>query len=187
MMKDLQFDRIAQIIAIAAIDGNKSISTFFVKGELRIKFSEYVKSQVHLNVVHGLFNRSLKDYVETLYFLQGKSSNRTAALRVLQYFYDDLANFLINNGEEIYLTVEVDTDLFKLPKVEYSIKELRDELLNGFDEVLCGGKEINGWKFATVLDYAKNADDIKAKAGSYAIAWFLKSQNANLNVIGGKC
>lgn len=185
-MKDLQFDRIAQIIAIAAIDGNKSISTFFVKGEIKIKFSEYVKSQVHLNVVYGLFNRSLKDYVETLYFLQGKSSNRTAALRVLQYFYDDLANFLINNGEEIYLTAEVDTDLFKLPKVEYSIRELRDELLTGFDEVLRGGKEISGWKFATVLDYAKNADDIKAKAGSYAIAWFLKSQNANLNVIGGK-
>lgn len=182
-MTNLQFERIAQIIAIAAVGGDKGISTFFIKGTIEIRFSEYVKSQVHLNVVHGLYNRSLKEYVETLYFLRGKSSNRSSALKVLRYFYEDLSNFLINNGEEIHLIAVVDSDMFGLPKVKCSVDELKSELLSEFNSILDGSLTISGWKFASILDYAKGADDVKEKAGSYATAWFFKSQNDNLSIV----
>lgn len=179
-MTDLQFERIAQIIAIAAVGGtDKGISVYFVKaGEIKIRFSEYVKSQIHLNVVHGLYNRSLKEYVETLYFLQGRTSRRASALRVLGYFYDDLANFLINNGNDIKLSIVVDTELFDLERVTLSIDELKDDLLKNFDRVSDESIPIGSWEYSTILDFVEDANDVRNKASSYALAYALKMQRS---------
>lgn len=178
-MKDLPFERIAQIVAIAAVGGNeRSIVDYNVeRGEVGIRFSEYVKSQVHLNVVHGLYGRSLHEYVETLYFLGGKSICRESALRVLDYYYKDLAEFLAKNSEEVQLVLSIDTDLFGLPKKVYDIDELKAKLLNDVDGVVSGAIPLEEWEYADMLDYADSIEDIRGRAKNYALAWLLKKQS----------
>lgn len=178
---ELHFERMAQIIAIAAVGGeDKGVSRFFLKsGEITIRFSEYVKSQVHLNIVHGLCGRDLREYVETLFFLEGKTSYEESAIKVLRYFYSDLSGFLINNANNIDLIIEVDTEYFNLPKVKYSLVELGEELRQGFLEVESGILAIKNWKYASVLDYVKDTQDLRNKFVSYALASVLKEHSCS--------
>lgn len=173
---ELHFERMAQIIAIAAVGSDdKGVSRFFLKsGEITIRFSEYVKSQVHLNVVHGLYGRDLREYVETLFFLEGKTSYEESALKVLRYFYLDLSGFLINNANDVNLIVEVDTNYFNLPKVKYNLVDLGEELRQGYLQVESGELAIKDWKYAKVLDYVDDVQDLKSKFVSYAFASVLR-------------
>lgn len=73
---ELRYERIAQFVALSAVGSIDDYTAIHsVEGSIRIKFSEYVKSQIHLNVVYGLYGRSLHDYVETLYFLMVRQVN----------------------------------------------------------------------------------------------------------------
>ena len=178
---ELHYERIAQVIALSAVgDTDLSISSRYIKeGKIKIKFSEYVKSQVHLNIVHGLYGRSLKEYVETLYFLQGKTSKRATALKVLKYFYEDAARFLINNKDNIHLELVVDTENFELPKQMLSIAALKTNLLQEFEKVLAGKISLNDWKYSAILDSVKDAGDMQKKAESYALAYALQTANGD--------
>lgn len=186
-MTDLRFERIAQIIAIAAVgSSDKGISKYFVQeSAVQIRFSEYVKSQVHLNIVCGLYQRSLREYVEALWFLNGKTSCEATALKVLRYFYSDLSNFLINNQKNVKLMVVVDTDFFDLEKRCYVIEELGKELLSDFNEILSGELKVDNWRYSTILDYVKDADDLRTKAESYAFAEVLRqcSNSEELKIV----
>lgn len=184
-MMELHFERMAQVIAIAAVGSeDKGISRFYLKsGDVQICFSEYVKSQVHLNVVRGLYGRSLQEYVEALRFLQGKTSNVEQATAVLRYFYKDLAYFLINNGDDIELNVKVDTDLFSLPRVKFDPVKMGEELRTEFEQLRANEfKGVENWRYAPVLDYIRDADDLEAKCKSYAFAQILQEESKAQNI-----
>lgn len=182
-MMELSFERIAQIIAIAAVGSkNSSISRFYLESDAEIKFSEYVKSQVHLNVVNGLFHRQLREYVETLWFLSGKTIYEKSALNVLRYFYSDIANFLINNGEQLNLFIKIDTDYFNLERVEIDFEETTSLLRSDYEKVKSGELDIAKWKYAPILDHIRDADDLEKKFTSYAFAHVLLEECKQTNM-----
>lgn len=176
---ELHYERIALLIALSAVGStDECIASRSVEGPIKIKFSEYVKSQVHLNVVYGLYRRSLHEYVETLYFLNGKTSKRKSAMKVLEYYYKDATNFLINNKKNVQLTLEVDTENFNLPRQIVSVPQLRANLLQGFEEVLSNRKPLSEWEYACNLDSVEDVDDVRRKADSYALAFKLQKEYA---------
>lgn len=177
---ELRYERIAQFVALSAVGSIDDYTAIHsVEGSIRIKFSEYVKSQIHLNVVYGLYGRSLHDYVETLYFLNGKTSKRKSAMKVLHYFYKDAANFLINNRKNVQLELVVDTENFNLSRQVVNVSQLRTDLLQGFDDVLSGKKPLIEWEYASDLDSIEDTNDLKQKADSYALAFKLQKEYTN--------
>lgn len=184
-MTDLRFERIAQIITVAALGSSSdSIAKYYVQsGSLKIRFSEYVKSQVHLNVVHGLFGRQLKEYVETLWFLNGHMVYRDVAKNVLRYFYSDLSDFLVNNCNAIDLSVVVDTNYFGCPSIHVDLEKLREDFQKESSSIVRGDIKLKNWRFAKALDYAKDYEDLKMKAGSYAFAVLLKDYSKSTELV----
>lgn len=175
-MKDLRYERIAQVIAVAAVgDTNRGISQYYIEPcELKVKFTEYVKSQVHLNIVHGLYGRTLREYVEALWFLNGRTSCQNSAMQVLRYFYSDVACFLIHNKYTIDFVLEVDTNLFKCQRVNLDVDVLAAELEKDLDAVLSGQLPIQQWKYASLLDVVDDVADLKEKTKNYALAFELQ-------------
>lgn len=186
-MIDLRFERIAQIIAVAVLgSSNDTISKYYVEScELRIRFSEYVKSQVHLNVVHGLFGRQLREYVETLRFLDGRPVYRETAERVLRYFYSDISDFLINNCNAVDVYMEVDTPNFSVPTVAIDLRCIGQEFKDGYKMIKSGELQLEDWKYTPALDYVKDEQDLLDKYRSYAFAVELKrySESGSLVLI----
>ena len=79
---------------------------------LKINFIEYVKSQLHNNVVTDFFNRNIFAYLNAYKFLKGEIFLEDEALKVMHYFYKDIANFLIKNPADmnVYITINSDED-----------------------------------------------------------------------------
>lgn len=173
-MIKLRFERIAQIIAVAAVGNDDTgISKFYLEADAEIVFSEYVKSQVHLNVVNGLYSRNLREYVEALWFLSGKTSYEQSALKVLRYFYSDCANFLINNGNPVKLVMKVDTEFFRMRRVFIDLEENVAQYAKEFDSVISGNLAVSDWEHAAILDYVRDADDLEQKLENYVLAYEL--------------
>ena len=173
-MIDLKFDTVAQLVAVSSISNQSQselISKYSVNVEgnpLMVKFSEYVKSQVHLNIVHGLYNRSLSEYAETLAFLRGSTSKRAVAEKVLRYYYADLANFLINNSTPVYLLTDVDTPNFNYECIEYNVEQLTAQMLTEFDQAVAQQSLASDWSFMEVYEHARDVSDFRYKATNFA-------------------
>lgn len=188
-MIDLKFDTIAQVIAVSSIDASNhpnlmpkySVNT----GDLvlRIKFSEYVKSQVHLNVVQGLFNRSLQDYAETLWFLEGMMNKQKKAEQVLRYYYADMANFLINNESPVHLILDVDTDNFRLERVDLDVTALADKMLQEFDDAVVKQEIPDNWSYTNVYERARDSQEFRDKSLNFALSSELLRYRSNEKLI----
>lgn len=193
MVKELQYERIAQLIAVSAINRNDSIiDRFSVKGivdgmssdgipEKRIlivKFSSYVKSQIHLCIVSDLYGRSILDYVDAAKYLNGYKAYVKSAERVLHYFYEDMSRFLINNPYNLVFQVLVDVDF---PSINVDVKTVKEEF-----ESLLGSVdtdrlylEMATFRYSFIIDNLDNTrslDDARAKIDSYVVAAILKEQ-----------
>lgn len=193
--KYVNFERVAHLLAIAA---DEHFSVAAIKSNpfsYTLKYSTYVKSQVHLNMVSSLFNRDISDYVNAFEFLQKYSlANMESAQKVLNYFYEDMSNFLINNTNDINFRIEVDTYFSQLPIVSVSVNDVlqeilaivRDysnlsyeELLNTdskgialFDTLVC---RIQNCKYASILDVSSNIDALQHNPHNLVLAGILKS------------
>lgn len=66
------------------------------KGELTFTLDNYIKSQIHLQVVRQLFGRDIMKYKYALDYLEGDDSRLYEFSLVLRYFYQDHADMLCN-------------------------------------------------------------------------------------------
>lgn len=177
-MKKLQYERIAQLVAISAINKRHSVmdSLGVAEQQLSVSYSDYVKSQIHLNIVEDLYGRKMQEYVKALDFVNGNACCRKEAERVLFYFYSDMANFLINNNANIYLRICVDADFGS--ELIVDLEDVKSQL----NRVVCAqpgeGMEegIKRFRYAFILDDVDSLDDVKDKLDSYALAAVLKAQ-----------
>lgn len=185
-MKLLKFEKLNQLIVVAA-QGDKQIILDKFKVEensLSINFIEYVKSQLHVNVVSDLFNRDIFCYLNAYKFLKGDYLLEGEALKVLHYFYEDIANFLINNPINVRVDLQINSTLdssLQFPhsaSTFYDFSEIKDFFINLIeekDEELLY-KIIETSKYSFILDMIQSLDDLQNKFDSYVLATALLTQ-----------
>lgn len=180
-MKYLPYERIAQLVTIAAFSKNcEALGDFLTQlnvssRTISVKFSDYVKSQIHLNISYSLYGREISEYVKASYFIAGDRRYQKIAQTVLGYFYSDMANFLINNSSEVDLRLEVDCDL-DCETVEVDL----DAIVSDLNKVLCNINSeglpelIKQFRYGFIFDSVEDLDDAKSKIRSYALAAVLQ-------------
>lgn len=112
---NITYEHMLQFIVIAKSRGDiHGHRIDILEQKLTITYTEYVKSQMHLNVISGFYQdneRSIFEYANALDFIEGDSSKRSDALKVLNYFYTDMSDFLLKNDNVVYLDAVLDIDL----------------------------------------------------------------------------
>lgn len=179
----LQYERLNHILIISKLGNQLSNYDLYVpEKDYEIKFSDYVKSQIHLNIVDRLYDRRFSDYVNTLFFLRGNTTYFEDAMKVLYYFYSDIYDFLCNNPNNVRVYLDVDAELgedFKvniLPVLDIVKKFNPEEIISdGQDRKL---SEEERWVILNI----RSADDLQTKPDSCALACVLsKILNGNGN------
>lgn len=112
---NVTYERILQLFLIAHSD-SRIIDAFAVhETPLTIMYSDYVKSQLHLNAVSSFYSvtrrRNIFEYAKALEYLEGDLRNLGDAQKVLTYFYEDISKFLMKNKKEVKVSLVVDADL----------------------------------------------------------------------------
>lgn len=183
-MKQLHFERLNQLLVIACWgedSTNDMISGIRVPSdEYLITFSDYVKSQLHLNIVTQLYKRKFSEYVKAFYYLEGDSAYKEDIERVLYYFYSDMSSFLINNPNDIKLHLKVDVDIGQ--DYEVDISDLKQRLQNSnLNSIVTGSNDTD-----ILTDFERDISilirkmsDINNKPNSCILAYALrKAANA---------
>ena len=187
-MEYLPYERIAQLVTISAMNRSNSAMANFVsqlkvsERTIRVKYSDYVKSQVHLNISYNLYGRAMCQYVKSMYYLNGNVKYRRDAEETLRYFYHDMASFLINNPSKIELIIEVDADLGTDFPVDVSsvCSGLGDILekaaMATVDPDLNSDLEsaLDKFEYSDILDEVIDLEDAREKLSSYALAAVLR-------------
>ncbi len=183
---DVLYERIDHIIAISSGKFHNTLSVEPTK-VLNIAYSDYVKSQLHLNIVTDLFNRSVIQYKKANDFLNGDVRFKKSALKVLEYFYEDIINFLKYNKYNIKLTLCVDESVTsKTQQCDY------DEIKRGLIEL--SERDFKSFEGALdfldthtnlqkVIDYISAKDKIKQKLDSYCVIAILLNRKIGKNLI----
>lgn len=63
----------------------------------QISFLDYVKSQLHTNIVTDLYGRSILSYYNTYLYLMGDEHQINNFKQVVGWYYKDLASFILNS------------------------------------------------------------------------------------------
>ena len=113
---NLTYERMLQLLVVAHAESDFIARSFTIREPiLTIRFSDYVKSQIHLNVISSYYplagDRSIFEYNKALEFLQGNAKFLPETENVLFYFYQDLAMFFLQNREEIKISALLDADI----------------------------------------------------------------------------
>lgn len=162
-----------QLISIAAMNENSlSLSELMLNDQdviFQVIFSDYVKSQIHLNIVTGLYGRDIREYKYTLDYLNHRVPYGDMVKKVLGYYYSDMFAFLANNRYNCHLDVGVDIEELKSSNVTFDTAKVQldtflDEVQNKtFDEVYLLVQAIS---FGKVLDYVDSLEALKEKKDS---------------------
>lgn len=169
------YERFNQLLAVAAANSKDTVNQLLVvkRKELTVSFSNYVKSQVHLNISGDLGGYCLGVFVEALHYLNHQGGSKESALLVLKQFYSDMANFLIKNPNRVKLHVVVDADI-GCEEAHYDIGATEKAILD-----LCSmnsDDNFSGNDFSEIIDYAEDAEDLRTKSSNYAIAAVLLNE-----------
>lgn len=168
------YERLGHLVAVSALKPPDCPDELKVKIEterLCIGFVDYVKSQVHLNLTDDLYGRPLCEYVKAMRFFSRKDdSYRENALKVLRFFYHDLALFLINYELDLQMDVVVPESL-DLPTECYSVAEVQDSLLSAINNPTA--TVMKNFKFSQLLKLVDTKSDIITKKSSSAVAAIL--------------
>ena len=179
-MKLLKFEKLNQLIVVAA-QGDKQIILDKFKVEensLSINFIEYVKSQLHVNIVSDLFGRDIFCYLNAYKFLKGDYLLEGEALKVLHYFYEDIANFLINNPVNMKMDLKINSNFDSSLQFPYSASTLFDfsEIKDFFVNLIETKDETSLFRivetseYSFILDMVKSLEDLQNKFDSYVLA-----------------
>lgn len=167
----MEYERIGHLVAVSAIQAGHAGVLNLSNIDLEVDFVDYVKSQVHLNLVTGLYGRTLEQYVKALRYCTGKNPlYRNYALEVLRYFYSDMASFLIKNSSNVKFSVTVSAHL-GIPDVYYDYAEIQSGLLDAAENATV--ESLRQYQFSWVFDYVNSKEDLKTKIDSYTMAVIL--------------
>lgn len=175
---DILYDRMDHIIALSA--GHcQTFLTVSPSNILKIRYSEYVKSQLHLNIVNQLFDRPVELYKQAYDYLCGNKVYHKAAGEVLTYFYKDIINFLYYNkyNVKVELITDINSDGKKYfcdyQKYKDSLTDLANRTFSDFHEILEYVQENKS--ISKVCDYVTRIENIPERIDSFtAIAILTK-------------
>ena len=181
---DIYYDRM-DLIALSAGQCQKFL-TVSPSNILRIRFSDYVKSQLHLNIVSQLFDRPVDLYKQAYDYICGNKSYHRAANEVLGYFYKDICNFLFYNKHNVKL--ELITDMNSDNKKLYcDYEEYRDAVtrlscntFSNFDEILAYVEDNR--KIIKVCDYVSRINSIADRIDSFTVIAMLTRYKLGRNI-----
>ena len=184
----MEYERLGQLVAVSAIQTGHAGILDLPNVEIDVDYEDYVRSQVHLNLVTGLYGRTLGQYVNALRYCAGKEPGcRDNALEVLRYFYSDMAYFLIKNSNNIKFSATVKTSL-DIPDIYYDYQKVQSDLLEVAENVTV--ETLRQYQFSWVFDYVDSMEDLKTKIDSYTMAVILmhESRTASLQrvEVGGR-
>lgn len=110
-----------------------------ISGKVVFDFHEYVKSQVHYNVTHDLFNRELKTYVDAYKAITAPNPEITSdVMLVLGYFYQDIANIVlqsVNKNGECNFDFDISVRLNGLTEYTADLNEVRQNVTDALNLV----------------------------------------------------
>lgn len=181
-MKVLKFDKINNLIVVSAKGDDPVYREKFTVTEpsLSVSFVEYVKSQLHMNIVTDFFARNIFSYLNAYRFLKGENVLGDEALKVLHYFYEDLANFLIKNPLNVKLRITINQPDSN-GKLQFSLGDIQEwqdfSQVHDFLVSLTTAKTdselfeiIQKSEYSFILDYVLSLDDIRNKMDSWVLA-----------------
>lgn len=121
-------------LAGPVLSGYRLLYNYLFTTDMTFTFENYVKSQVHLPILPDLHNRSPYTYLNALGYISHKSTDPTACIEVLRYYYSDLLNMLVNilkKNPEPTITIVVEALIPEdnyFPVLTRSLPEVRDIL-----------------------------------------------------------
>lgn len=194
MMKKLRFEKMNQILIVSSSNNRKILEKFCVhEKELYVNFFEYVRSQLHVNIVSDLMDRDILDYLETYRFLCHETFSIRSVITCLRYFYLDMANFLINNPANIKIILNINenenntrelqnvTSFKNFDEIETFFRKLID--CSDFDRIY---QIVDDSKYSFIIDKVLAVDNIKNKFDNYVIAtailYFLENEFSETNI-----
>ena len=185
---EMEYERLGQLVAVSAIQTGHAGILDLPNVEIDVDYEDYVRSQVHLNLVTGLYGRTLGQYVNALRYCACKEPGcRNSALEVLRYFYSDMAYFLIKNSNNIKFSATVKTSL-DIPDIYYDYQKVQSELLEVAENVTV--ETLRQYQYSWVFDYVDSMEDLKTKIDSYTMAVILMHESRTANIqrveVGGR-
>lgn len=180
------YERVSHFLAIA-----KKFNIFHYDIDcsepMCIKFSDYVKSQIHLNFVSDFFDRSILPYKRVFDSFEGEICDNTEYLKVLRYFYDDLGRFYVNCSYDIPLTFDIDVAM-DIESVSVDFSKVREKLLkltqtkpSSFESALTTAVEYA--EFMPLFDKISEFDDMSGRINNYAMAVILANEKYRDRII----
>jgi hypothetical protein len=116
------------------VNGYKPVYTHYFNRELTFTFENYVKSQLHLQVVTELYGRDIFQYNNALKYLRGEDKFVLDCSEVLRFFYQDMTNMLCNvlkKNPDLNTKVMIVSDLGRpsqIPSKKVSLSDVVEEL-----------------------------------------------------------
>ena len=66
-----------------------------------VKFIEYLKSQVHYNIITIIHDRNILEYNNAYNYVKGRISNPEDYKKVIRYYYSDVADIILKSNVEL--------------------------------------------------------------------------------------
>lgn len=174
---DVLYERIDHLLAISL--GQSDSLCVTTENVLVVKFSDYVKSQLHQNMVK-LFNRSIFDYKKALDYIEGDTRKEKQAAKVLSFFYLDMLNFLKHNKHNVRLELLTDVNFPSKRRTVYTYNTHKQWLealatckIETFEEALNYVEQHP--EISNIIDYFTDKESILDRLDSFCIMNILEN------------
>lgn len=180
---NISYERVNHLLAISAgyLINELAINTKdFI---FTLKFSDYVKSQLHLNMLQ-MFNRDIKVYKNAYDYLNGDARYEKQVIQVIKYFYSDIIGFLRNNPNNLYFEVITDIQLPKMQYINCDYKGVYDSMLDLLSQDFKSFGEAESYynnhkQLHKFIPYFNRVDEIAQKIDSYCAIYILANYGTN--------
>jgi hypothetical protein len=181
------YERVDHLLAIASAKLSEQLD---INGEeylYVVPFSDYIKSQIHLNVTNRLYNRDSRLYKAAYDYLIGESTNAESLNPILEFFYSDMKDFLLHNKYNIRLELDINVEVPDTKKVSYNYGDIRTELLCTANENFSDFNDARLWlkkhHYAeNVMQYVNSNTELFNKIDSYTAIAILSDNLGKKNI-----
>lgn len=186
MKVPIRYERMNHILAMGAPEIGRQFD-IQIQDTIVVVFSEYVKSQLHMNILELLnLKRDIFDYKKAYdYLVFGELRYQRECQKVLNFFYEDITAFLLHSQNNFKIEVKDDSGLYERRKRNIEYKEVRAQIeqlasLQGldFEKALLFVKENK--KLVSILDYVTAKEELQNKLDSYTAVAIMRERDRNL-------
>lgn len=186
MKVPIRYERMNHILAMGAPEIGRQFD-IQIQDTIVVVFSEYVKSQLHMNILELLnLKRDIFDYKKAYdYLVLGELRYQRECQKVLNFFYEDITAFLVHSQNNFKIEVKDDSGLYERRKRNIEYKEVRAQIeqlasLQGldFEKALLFVKENK--KLVSILDYVTAKEELQNKLDSYTAVAIMRERDRNL-------